>query len=100
MGWSWNISALLWLLGSDTFQQVNEIEIFVDLEDTGHFKRTVLLDFIDALCAIPGTRPGRFIFKFTVAIIIEEVRVFYFLRALREVPGFEDANFKLENSCT
>ena len=91
---------LLQFLGRKTFQYVNDIEIYADLENSKDAKRSILLDFVHALCAERRTQPRRFIIKFTVATLIgkkEEVEFFRFLQALREVPEFKDVRFELED---
>ncbi|KAF2174601.1 hypothetical protein K469DRAFT_687142 [Zopfia rhizophila CBS 207.26] len=100
LGWYWNLSVLLRLLGRKTFQHVNDIEIYVDLEDSEDAERSILLDFVHALCTKRRTQPRRFTIKFTVATLIgekEEVEFFRFLQALREVPEFKDVRFELED---
>ncbi|KAF2258057.1 hypothetical protein CC78DRAFT_549437 [Lojkania enalia] len=50
LGWCWNLSVLLQFLGRKTFQHVNDIKIYVDIEDSEDAERSILLDFVHALC--------------------------------------------------
>lgn len=100
VGWSCNISVLLRLLGGNAFQYVNDIEIYVDLEDSEDAERSILLDFVHALCTKRRTQLRRFTIKFTVATLTgeeEEAEFFRFLQALREVPEFKDVRFELKD---
>jgi hypothetical protein len=100
LGSSCNISVLLRLLGRNSLQYVEGIEIDVDLEDPQFAERSVLLDFVHALCAKQRTRPRRFTIKPTVATLIgeeEKVGFSHFLQALVKIPDFNIVRFDLKD---
>jgi hypothetical protein len=98
LGWLWNRSVLLRFLGREMFQYVKDIEIYVDLKYAKYARRSILLDFVDALRTKRKTQLRSLTIKFTVATLTgeeEEVEFFRFLQALREVPEFEVAFFEV-----
>ncbi|KAH8726658.1 hypothetical protein GQ44DRAFT_825647 [Phaeosphaeriaceae sp. PMI808] len=99
-GWYWKFSVLLQLLSRKIFQHINDIEIYVDLEDSEDAERSILLDFVHALRAKRRKQLRHFIIKFTVATLTgekEEVEFFRFLQAFKEVPEFKDVRFELKD---
>jgi hypothetical protein len=95
LNWESNISGLLRLLGREAFEYVNDIEIFLDVQNSENAQRTILLDFVDALRTKRKTRLKRLTMKLTSEE--EELGVSHFLQAFREVPEFKDIRFELEH---
>ncbi|PVH91280.1 hypothetical protein DM02DRAFT_706015 [Periconia macrospinosa] len=98
--WSRNQSTLLQLFGRTIFKYINDIEIFVDMEDIEDAERSILLDFVDAL-RFKRKKPLRLltINLFNVGSLTdkqEKVEFVRFLEVFREVPGFKDICFELQ----
>jgi hypothetical protein len=103
-GRRWNDQALLRLLGRETFEHVNDIEISLDIQDLEYARRSILLDFVDALRTKRRTQLRRLTMKIRLSpgrtSMFEEevVWVSRFLEAFREAPEFKDICFELEHS--
>jgi hypothetical protein len=91
--WESNVSGLLRFLGTEAFKYVKDIEIFLDVQNFEDARRTILLDFADAL-RTKRTTPLRHLAIKSVSggtsMGEEDELVTSPFQAFREVPEFTD----------